>query len=57
MTRPAYHCFLPSELAKLPSELAKQPEPLQFWLAWGAVWAVLGPILCVALMLDYWRCA
>ena len=57
MTRPAYHCFLPSELANLPSELAKQPEPVQFWLAWGAVWAVLGPILCVALMLDYWRCA
>ena len=44
MTRPAYHCFLPSRLAK-------QPEPVQFWLAWGAG-AVLGPILCVALMLD-----
>jgi hypothetical protein len=49
--RPGYHAFLPASLV----ELEKQPEIAQFWLAWGAVWAVVGPILCVALWLDWGR--
>lgn len=43
------HCFLPLR------EFSERPTWVQLWLAWGATWAVFGPIVCIVLLLEYRR--
>lgn len=51
MSRPTYHCP-PFQWVR---EIPQQTTWVQLWLSWGVTWSILGPLLCLALWMDWWR--
>lgn len=51
MSRPTYWAFMPRSL----SDLSEQPTMVQLWIGWGVTWSVLGPLMFLRLLLEWWR--